>query len=57
MTSFPEVSSAQSLADQLLSTRQRINGEHCLHKLEIGDIWDKHCNAMSELQQGEVAQK
>jgi hypothetical protein len=34
----PILSSAQPLADQLLLTRQRINGEHCLHKLETGDI-------------------
>jgi hypothetical protein len=55
--SHPTLSSAQPLADQLLLTMQKINGEYCLHKLEIGDIWDKHYNAMSRLQQGVGAEK
>lgn len=42
-------SSAQLLVDQMLLTRHRINGKHCLHKFETGDIWSKHFNAMSEI--------
>lgn len=36
---------------QLLRTRQRINDEHCWHKLETRDSWHKHCNALSSFQQ------
>jgi hypothetical protein len=45
------LSSAQSLADQLLLTSQRIGGEQCLHKLEIGDPQNKHYSAMSSCNQ------
>jgi hypothetical protein len=34
--SSPSLSPAQSLADQLLLTNQRINGEQCLHNIEAG---------------------
>jgi hypothetical protein len=42
--SIPVLSPAQSLADQLLLTKQRINGEQCLHNIEIGNSQDKNCN-------------
>jgi hypothetical protein len=37
------------LADQLLLTRQRINGKHCLYKIETGDPSHKHFNANAML--------
>jgi len=44
--SRPILSSAQPLVDWPLLTRQRINEECCLHKLESWDSGRKHYNAM-----------
>lgn len=56
LTSRPILYSAQPLGDQLLK-RQRINGKTYLHKLETGDSWYKHDNAVSRLKQDTGAEK
>lgn len=47
----PIFSSAQSLCNQYLLTRENINGENCLHKLEPGDSRQKHFSIKSGLNQ------
>lgn len=46
--SHPSLSPAQTLGDQHLLTRQRINGKNVYTNL-TGDSWYKHRNAMSSL--------
>jgi hypothetical protein len=56
-TAHPIVYSAHPLGNQHLFTRQRIYGTNWLHKLEIGDSWYKHYNAVSTSEQDMKAEK